>query len=158
MENIKFIVQIISSVGTLFIASVVVYITYQQHKTNRDKLRLDLFEKRYKVFRTLMEFLAFIFTFGNADPKKIMTFKADTNDSIFLFEEEISSYIEKVYDKAWEIHSANFKLEHHKIREETQEQTDATFKNREEVWQWFSNELKKAPEIFKPYLKFKTKY
>ena len=158
MENIKFIVQIISSVGTLFIASVVVYITFQQHKTNKDKLRLDLFEKRYKVYKTLMEFLAHVVTYGDVEEKKVWTFNAETNDSVFLFGEEISSYINNVYKKAWELRTANFKLEHQKFRSETLKQVDATFNNREDVFQWFSKELVKTQEIFKPYLKFETKY
>jgi len=57
-------IYVFNALLTPVIAGVVAYIAYQQHKTNRDRLRLDLYDRRLKVFEGLMVLLSIIFQKG----------------------------------------------------------------------------------------------
>lgn len=56
----KDIIQLSSSCLTPLIAIITAYIAYQQYNTNRQKLKLDLYDKRFKVFLGLQSLLIHI--------------------------------------------------------------------------------------------------
>ena len=52
------------SIGTLAVAVVIAVITYQQHLTNRLRLRHELFERRFAIFKTTQVYLSKIMQEG----------------------------------------------------------------------------------------------
>ncbi|PYJ41035.1 MAG: hypothetical protein DME80_14400, partial [Verrucomicrobia bacterium] len=50
----------ISQIGTLIIGIAVVVVAWQQRQIARHKLRLDLFDRRYKVYEATRKFLSII--------------------------------------------------------------------------------------------------
>jgi hypothetical protein len=88
------------------IAAIVAYIAWQQHKTNRDKLRLDLYNKRYSVFYSLMTMLAHISRHGKIDLTQVNDFSRATKEAVFLFDEDINTYLETIREKALRLWSA----------------------------------------------------
>lgn len=88
------------------IAAIVAYIAWQQHKTNRDKLRLDLYNKRYEVFSSLKILLAHILHQRSIELEQVNEFTRATKEAVFLFDEDIKTYLETIRKKAlelWEI-------------------------------------------------------
>lgn len=67
---------------------------------NRRKLQLDLFDKRYKIWEKTGEFLSSILVNGEVQPGADLQFLIDTKSSIFLFREEVSTFLRNVYEDA----------------------------------------------------------
>src|SRR5690242_8582931 len=85
---------------TPLIALIAVYIAYQQYKVNQRKLNLDLYEKRFRIYKVLKELLGRMMTQGKIEMKDLADIDYDIKDSIFLFEDDISKYIEEVKKKS----------------------------------------------------------
>ena len=93
-------IQLLISVQTAITAIMLVYIAYKQWRLAENKLKLDLFEKRYKVFEATRKFLSVILreaTFQNTD---LFEFYAGTADAAFLFKDDIISFLDSIRDHA----------------------------------------------------------
>lgn len=94
--------------ATLLIAT---YIAFQQWRTNCLKVRHDLYDRRYAVFMALSGFLAqtqsdtFSINFNT-----IIPFGQKVKESYFLFDDEISNYLEDVLQKGMGLCTLNSKL------------------------------------------------
>jgi hypothetical protein len=56
-EWIITIMEILKAITPLIIGAGVIYIARQQHKTNKDRLKMELFDRRYKIYEALAELL-----------------------------------------------------------------------------------------------------
>jgi hypothetical protein len=50
IDALKWVVPLVTSIVTAAIAVIVAIITYQQWRTNREKLRLDLYNRRFEIY------------------------------------------------------------------------------------------------------------
>lgn len=94
---------------SLIIALIVAIVAVQQLLLSRQRFKLDLFEKRYNVYKATQDFLENIRTDYKVEMDDIIKFRASTQDSVFLFQEDIPNYLKKIYNKAfklWEIHES----------------------------------------------------
>jgi hypothetical protein len=91
------------------IAIITTYIAVQQWKTNRNKLKLDLYDRRFKVFERIRDILAMMFTVVS-DDKRLFELLGGTREAEFLFGAEIKGYIEEVYRRASALSSARNQL------------------------------------------------
>jgi hypothetical protein len=71
-----------------------------QWRTASEKLRLDLFERRYKIFGASKVFLASIFHSGRVSPQALYEFNTETKDAVFLFQSDVVEYLEALNEKA----------------------------------------------------------
>jgi hypothetical protein len=94
---------------TPVIAGIAIYIAWQQWKTNRQKLKLDLYDRRLKVFERVREILAMMYT-TVSDDKRLFELLSGTRDAEFLFGVEIKDYIEEVYRRASTLSATNKQL------------------------------------------------
>ena len=85
---------------TALIAFSAFLVALAQWRMAREKLRLDLFERRYKVFEATKLFLTSIFRTGRIDPQQQHDFKAATRDYVFLFRSDVGTYLEVLNEKA----------------------------------------------------------
>jgi len=135
------------------IAGVVAYIAYQQHKTNRDKLRLDLYNKRYEVFRSLMILLARILQQGNIQYEQVKEFSRATKEVVFLFDEGIETYLETIRKTALDLWTAEETMKPLPVGKER----SAKAAEVSELLNWFIKQHKVAVDKFGKYLKFEQK-
>jgi len=158
-------VQIINSILTPLIAIIAVYIAYQQYLTNRKssaiqntnnkrKLKLDLFEKRYKIFEETQHILIEIIQKGGIETSSLQIFSAKTRNAYFLFDKEVVDFIENIIKFNIDLYSYS--------REEDQllmQNIDIkTSKAHEEKWKlihWFIDQSQHVENLFLPYLDFK---
>lgn len=138
---------------TPVIAGIAVYIAYQQYKTNRDKLRLDLYNKRYKVFDSLKTLLGHIAQQLNVKHEQVYEFKIATKEAAFLFEEDILTYLDNVSKKALDLWADHEKLENLPVGEERSAKVDET----SELFSWLMKQSEVAVDKFNKYLKFEQK-
>jgi len=93
-------IQIVQAIGPTAIAVtaliVTAYFAYRQWATARDKLRLDLFEKRYAYFIALRDFMIFVIQHGQPDQKSFNEFSREMVGAEFVFSQELIKYIESV--------------------------------------------------------------
>ena len=87
-------------------------IEFEEHneKLERNKLKLELYNKRYRIFQLSKDMLYKNYT-EKVTQIEIKNFKLSTNESSFLFESDITLYVEKIRQKAFALMHMRGKLE-----------------------------------------------
>jgi hypothetical protein len=78
---------------TPVVATVGVYVAWQQWRTNYQKLRYDLFEKRYSIYKAAGDFISSIMNQGKPSQEAQNAFLSGTQGSRLLFGKEVSEYL-----------------------------------------------------------------
>src|ERR1051325_9796179 len=86
----------LAPIATLIVGLGVVFIAWQQWKLSHTKLRLDLFDRRYKVYDATRKFLGGIMSEATFSDSQLLAFYAGTSDAEFLFGSDIVDYIEQI--------------------------------------------------------------
>ena len=79
---------------TAFIAAIVAIIAFLQWKTAREKVLLDLFDKRFAVYDELRSVIGRFLT-GDIDQKGLFEFKTASSRAQFLFGPEVTSFLDE---------------------------------------------------------------
>lgn len=158
-----------TDIATITIASMLAFIGFLQLLNNRklkfiseEKLKLDLFQKRFKVYQATKDFISsMIMTEDAPDLGAMLDFNSKTSEAVFLFDEKIHGYLDDIYKKAQNLNNI-------KIKErmgETIEQLPAQIVKDEglvfdegevEIKKCLHNRYRELGEVFAPYLRFKT--
>jgi hypothetical protein len=128
------------------VAAVGAWIAYQQMQTARRKLRFDLFERRMKVFDATRNFCASILREGTMSREVERNFYLETMDAEFLFNEEISAYLETLRKQGLKLQLAENQLEW------SQENREAAATRSTELIEWFYKELEGLRSRFRGFL------
>lgn len=99
------------SVGTLVIALVALYFTFQQRRHERAKMRLEIYPKRVAVFRCTEEFLARVWTGSGDVPTLLAAFYQGKREASFLFDKKLADYLDSLYDGVTKHFDLELKLE-----------------------------------------------
>lgn len=137
---------------TYVIAGITIFIAYQQWKTNKDSHRLNLYEKRYSIYKALMTALYELLRESNISSKGLDQFNIDTNESVFIFNKDAANYIDDFRNKALRLHSVIKQLSNDKIP--IGEKRDKLAEEAEKLNEWFNNQLQESKNKFMIYLKF----
>ena len=101
-------------VATLAAAGAAAWVTYRiqggQLKTARDKLKLDLFERRLEYFYVIRNFMRSISASGDMDYEQLSIFDRGLIGFEFLFEAETSEFAEELRSTAFKIRELNDEL------------------------------------------------
>ncbi len=97
---------------TPVIAFFAVYVAASQWKTARNKLRFDLFEKRYAVYEGAREFVGSIVTSGRVKDDMLYAYLVATKATKWVVADEIDAYLEReIYKPALELQRLAAELE-----------------------------------------------
>lgn len=141
--TISSLLQIFQGLLTPLIATITVYIAWQQMRLNKQKNRAEQYERMLKVYQRVVEMIRLIMREGKPEIQDIQKFGFDTAEADFLFPKEISEYINEIYTHAAKLHAATsqIRIDSPNFRDEaTQEEM------------WFSEQLDVAKKRFKKYL------
>src|SRR4051812_29661402 len=94
------IVPYLAPSATLIVGLSVGFIAWQQWQLAHSKLRLDLFDRRYKVFDATRIFLAVIGRDSRFEESHLFEFDAGTSDAEFLFGSDIVNYLAEIRKRA----------------------------------------------------------
>ena len=154
-------IQEIQSISTIVIGLIVVYIAFQQHHTNKLRLRMDMYKQRYAVYKRVLEGLAEIKRKGDVERKDWVVFLEYFNESHFLFfkwsfqcwKSDIPGYLQELMDKCEKVDKINLDL-----REKYKKIGDAERKQMDDRKMELVNDLaelqsKKARNVFGGYLR-----
>ncbi|HEY7977430.1 MAG TPA: hypothetical protein VID67_04490 [Rhizomicrobium sp.] len=95
--TISAMIEISKALLTPLIAIVTTYIAWQQWQTNRQKLKLDRYDRRLKVYEEVRKILSIILRDATASYENLLEFRTSVSEADFLFGPEISEYIDTVY-------------------------------------------------------------
>lgn len=95
---------------TPVIAGTGIYLSWRQWRTNSQKLRYDLFEKRYVIYEAAVRFIAAMMRDGKPSQEAQNAFLTGTQGSKLLFGKEVDEYLHSLWVDAveMEMHQAIF--------------------------------------------------
>lgn len=135
---------------TSVIGLLALLIAYQQWRLNRERLRLELFEKRYSVYKATREYVANVSLVGDPEASEQWKFLSKTSDACFLFKDDVIEYLQSVRDKSDEL-----------VQHVHQKDTEGEDRERHEqevagLCCWFQDQFVEdaLPTVFAPYLRF----
>ena len=138
-------------IATLIVGLAVVFIAWQQWKVSHAKLRLDLFDRRYKVYEATRKFLAGILSEATFSDSQLFTFYAGTSDAEFLFDSEVVDYLAQIRKRAIDMRL------HQKLYVPmgvSEEQRLSHIDKEHEQLLWLTEQITAMTKTFAPYLGF----
>ncbi len=86
----------LSALLTPVIAAIAVYIAYQQWRTNRRRLELDLYDRRLRIYQATIECISAALSF-HPTTEAIFGFRRSTAEADFLFGPDIRRYLDELF-------------------------------------------------------------
>jgi hypothetical protein len=143
----------VSALGTPIIAVIAAifgsYIAWRQWRTARDRLKLDLFDRRLANYGVLMRFLGSIQMKGHIDDADLFAFLGDTRNAKWLLSREIDAYFDEIRKKADEYRDIHIKLRTLPDGEERTRQGHAS----SAIILWMRDQFSAVNPRFEPFLK-----
>lgn len=137
---------------TIIIGASVAYTAYNQYRLSKEKFKLDLFDKRFSVYKGVQVLLSHILQKGKVEMAQIYQFRADTQDAAFLFDDDITKHLGEIDSKTLELWSIQEELNGLPAGDER----SAGSRKITQVQGWLIKQLPELKKIFSPYLKFKS--
>jgi len=149
---IEQIAEISKALLTPVIAIVATYIAWQQWKTNQQKLVLDRYDRRLRVYEEVRKILGIILREGKASYEELLRFWGAVSEADFLFGPEITDYISEIYKRG-----VNLQFWTEQYRDYTQEKPDGydhqkVVDSKHAEFEWFSKQYEPAKHKFRKYL------
>lgn len=146
------VVEVSKGLLTPLIAVVATYIAWQQWKTNQQKLVLDRYDRRLRVYEEVCKILSIIMRDAKASYDDLLKFRTAVSEADFLFGPEIPEYIDEIYK-----HGVKLQTWSAEYRDYTQEQPEGYDHNKvvegmhTEIT-WLTGQFDPAKMKFKKYL------
>ena len=138
---------------TIVLATVAAYLAYQQYRLGREKFKLDLFEKRFAVFAGTRRLLTHTLRDGDLkDYNYLWEYRAAIGEAAFLFETDITEYLEDIYRHSLKLKTDRETLSPLPVGEE---RTHLSHEIHENLG-WLTDQLPELKKWFSPYMKFKN--
>ncbi|MFQ3193963.1 MAG: hypothetical protein ACI9N3_000775 [Colwellia sp.] len=128
------------------------YIAYNQLTTNRNKLKLDLYNKRFEIYTSALKFYQELMVEGtSSETHKDFINKKEA--AKFLFSKDTS-----IYTLLDEMHDKSFKINHFKSKSlelaNNSKAFDLASKNSHDAVMWFEPAIKNLRAKLEPFLSF----
>lgn len=139
-----------ATIATAFLGLVASWIAVQQLRLARHRFRLDLFDRRYKVYDATRTFLSTILRNATFTDVELFQFYSGTSDSDFLFGPELVDYLAQIRRRAVDMRLHQKKYEHLPIGYERSQHVDAEHME----LLWLNDQILAMTKIFIPYIGF----
>jgi len=128
-------------------------IAWRQYQNARAKLRLDLFERRFRVYRGLMDLLAAVVQEASVPNDALARFYKETNEKAFLFDSNITTYLDEIRHNVVAVRQAQRKIT--ALQESSEMARLAACDTDTGLLAWFDDQINQAQIRFSKYLSFK---
>lgn len=137
---------------TILIAGLAVFIAYQQWKTNERRAVLDRYDRRFRIYQRVIEFIRLSCRDFKPPFPEIIRFHQDVLDADFLFGPEIPAYLDELRRHAIDSATAHAEFcDLTMIPPPGYDANDVT-KRMNEHSVWLTNQIDVAREKFRKYL------
>jgi hypothetical protein len=125
-------------------------IAYRQWRTAQNKLKHDLFERRFSVYDAARIFISSIMTSGKATEEELFKFLSGTREAKWLLNSEVSEYLDKeLYHKALDLQCLASELEGVPVGIER----SSNVQKQAEIKKWLIQQYDILDVKFSPFLK-----
>ena len=141
----------LTAMMTPVVACFGVWIAYQQWITARDKLRLDLYERRMEVYAAARAALSAVFARNDLTPAEESTYLRGVAGAQWLYGKDVTKYLHKEFwAKLCDLHSITTQLDG-----TTSGAARTTLVDQRTVLRkWFLDQHDRMDKLFYPYLGF----
>lgn len=103
-----------TAIVTTMVAVLVAAITWGQWRTNRARLRHELFDRRYDAYEKIAGFVANVCTSGCVEPGSDVEFLRQTKQAYFIFgcDRPVRDFLDAIYKHAVTLQTLQKKEEH----------------------------------------------
>ena len=136
-------VDVLSSLLTPVIAVTTTWIAIIQYRLEKQRWRLDLYEKRFETYRAVGEFLSLLYTKGRCEHADEIAYLQRASCNRFLFDRDIQDYIEEIYEKS---------VKRNHIRAEIDAGASNLALEAAELSKWFGKQFTVAESKFSKYI------
>ena len=150
---VDIVVKLTPAFITMVVGLAASYIAYLQHKTNRDKFRLDLFSRRLEAFEKLQEYFAKLVKDGYVGDEILPILAEARYKSRFLFGPEIKNFFEELWSKAVDMRALRTRLYGPGALPVGPER-NAVCHQEHVLMRWNMEQMKTADERYAPYMRF----
>jgi hypothetical protein len=150
---------VVSAIGMLGIALIVAWIAYMQYKVNHERLRFELYEKRFSIYRELKLFILDIIRTNDflTDENIEMIYRMN-DEAVFLFGDDVVQCINEIKKKTNSYYRKTEKLRELEVSLGGQPISDHRVAQLgldiDTLKMWFDEQLDELPKKFLKYLKF----
>lgn len=155
MEKLQVIIALIN----VPIAALLAFVAWQNYKIShasfyiqKDKLRLELFEKRLQIFEACQKLFSSVTIEGRATSAMLSPFLRDSANAEFLFGKEIAEYVDEVHEKILRLFQVNKRLDDESLP--VGEKRTELANEAEKLQMWFDEQFERSRKIFRKYLHF----
>ena len=145
--------QVVLPVITIVIGATIAWVSWLQWRTNNERLKHELFDRRMRVYEAVQSFLSKALQAGTVKNEWHPELLRAWQESKFLFDDQITSRIDEVYKKSLDYHLAESSRRDASSREDR-----AKFAAIErEIFSWFGEQLTSLGEDFGRFLKLRAR-
>lgn len=131
-------------------------IAQEQADVAKQKLHHDIFERqyesRYRIYCAARKLLAGIGKDRNASDEALRTYIRGTNDSVFLFNDDLPGHLVEIHNRAVAMQTFKDMTDTFPPGDQRRESCIA---QSHEHFEWLVRQLEGLPDKFKPFLKLK---
>jgi len=136
------------------IAFVTLRIQHQQAKTNRNQLRLHLFDRRWKVYEAATSFVAAVAIGRKLTDEELYEIAAEIRGARFLFNQEIQDYCNKLRKEAVAVQISEWTIDEMEAQKipHTPPQHQQSVEDLGKRLEWFTEQTAEIDRRFAPFL------
>lgn len=125
------------------------FIAYRQWRTAQNKLKLDLFNRRWIIYEAVQKYLSSLMVSGKTTPEMEFEFLTGKRGAQWLFDEKVTLYLDKeLWSKICDLGCIQSELDGMPAGEERTKKIQA----KRELREWFMAQSKAVDEKFSPFL------
>lgn len=145
IEFSKFLLPFVIGGATLYIA-------WQQWQTNKLKLQLERYDRRFRIYDETKKMLSLISHYSKASHDDLLKFRLGVSEADFLFKPGVPKYLEEIYNHGVDLEYWN-QQNHALIQNEPTEHDQKTIhSSRKAELDWLNHQLPTVKQIFEEYL------
>ena len=128
------------------------FIAFRQWRLAQNKLKLELFDRRFSVYEAARTLLASIMTSGKAKDEEVLKFMVATREAKWLLNESVSEYLDKqLHHKAIDLQTLASELEGVGVGEQRTKNVHA----QADIKKFFMAQYDVLDEKFTPFLQLR---
>ena len=142
------LIEVLSATLVPLIGIAVAYVAYQQWQTNHRRLRHELYDRRFKIYKTVQIYLSHIFRDAKVNEETEPALFDAKQQSRFLMGPEIEEYLDEVLQRSSKV------TMYQKMREgarDREEHSQLVQKEHDEL-KWLNGQINTLNDCFSPYL------
>jgi len=150
-------IDMLSDYLVLTITVVILVLQYllakRSHKLEEQRLKMDLFDKRWKIYMRTIEFIKLCESPGLISMQDAFSFYNDVRYAKLIFKDDVINLIDEIDDKGVRFGSLNEKYDLHIHTVDSDVMTSDEIRGKNKLHEWFLRSRVNVHKTFEPYLK-----